>query len=403
MNLERKYARFILKDCLKVRNGQPVIVIGNTLNQVFMEIMREEAISLGSNDVYLLIEDKYAQRELLLNASLEECLESPLFDRHVYNEYALKGAAFARVTSQIPHIYDGVDTTKLSNVNKFLQESISVFREKQQSGEIPWCIFAVSNEEWANEIMSGENRNQKLQDLIYDICWMKEENPIVKWNDYFEKLDDYCRILNDMNIESLHYTNSLGTDIVFELPENYRFVSGKEGDYIVNMPSLEMFTTPKKHGVNGIVKSSKPLIYSGIEIKDFSLTVRDGKIIEVHANEGEEVLKEMIETDEGAHYFGEIALIDYDSKINQSGIIFKETLYDENASCHVAIGEGFSECIKDGLRKSKEELEFLGINQSLVHTDFMIGTRDLKIEATLKNGSKKMIMENGTIVLGGRK
>ena len=176
------------------------------------------------------------------------------------------------------------------------------------------------------------------------------------------------------------------------------FQSAKDGDFVVNMPSLEIFATPKRDGVNGIVKATKPLIYHNVVIDDFWFQLEHGRIIHYGARIGEETLKQIVETDEGSHYLGEIALVDFDSKINQSGIVFKTTLYDENASCHLAIGSGFPECFVNGLGKSKEELKLLGMNDSSTHVDFMIGSRDLEIIATLEDGSEVMLMKHGKLI-----
>ena len=218
------------------------------------------------------------------------------------------------------------------------------------------------------------------------------------WEHYFDTLQERAKILNQMKIQSLHYKSSNGTDITFELPENYLFASAKDSDIVVNMPSLELFTTPKRDGVNGIVKSSKPLFHNGVKIINFWFQFEHGKVVDYDAEVGYEMLKQIVETDEGSHYLGELALVSYDSKINQSGVIFETTLYDENACCHLALGRGFPECFKDGLSKSLEELQQLGMNVSNTHVDFMIGTRDLEVVATLQDGSEVVLMKNGKLI-----
>ena len=231
-----------------------------------------------------------------------------------------------------------------------------------------------------------------------------EENPIVVWDDKIKRTQDKCEILNELQFQYLHYQNSLGTDLIIELPKNHIWSgAGKENSdglpLIVNMPSEEVFTSPKYDGVNGIVYSSRPLVYGGVLIDNFSIEFKDGKIIDVKAETGQEVLENMIHTDEGSHYLGEVALVDYDSPISNTNIIFYETLYDENASCHLAIGDSFPTCLVDGENMSSEELKGNGLNQSLVHTDFMVGTADLKVVGTTFAGKIITIIENGNFIL----
>ena len=396
--LMHKYASFLVRDCLKLKKGQPILISGITLNQDFVNIVVEEAKKIGSLEVKTLLIDRAHEREMFLTKTYEECIASPSLNRDMYNEIALKGGALLSLSSPIPHINDGVDPVKLQKLSKEIARRTAIFRERQTSGLVPWCIAAVPNQYWAEEILpEADGAEEKLWDYIFDICKITSENPVKKWEVYFAKLDERCRILNEMQIKSLHYESSNGTDFIIELPKNYVFQSAKNADFIVNMPSLELFTTPRKDGVNGIVYSSKPLFYNGVLIEDFSFQVEHGRIVSYSARKNEAMLASIIEADEGSHYFGELALVDYDSPINQSGIVFQNTLYDENASCHLAIGRGFPKCFLNGLTKTKEELEKMGMNSSSKHVDFMIGTRDLKITARLENGTEVIIMENGLL------
>lgn len=401
--LLQKYAKFLVQDCLKLKRGQPLLVAGNILIKDFMEQVKSEALLLGASEVILQISDSYLKRELLLQQPLDECFKHPEFDRHFYNEIAKKDGAFLSLASPIPHIFEGISADVLSKMNAFLNEQTAYFRARQEKGEVAWCIAAAANDVWAKEILGEERTEEDLWKIIWDICEMQDENPRMVWEEYFTKINKYCTFLKEMQIKSLHYTSQNGTDLVVELPNSYQFQSAKDSEIIVNMPSLEVFATPSKYGVNGIVYSSKPLYYSGVEIIDFWFRFQNGKVVDLGAKKNQEMLIKALNQDEGASYLGEVALVDYDSKINQSGILFETTLYDENACCHLALGRGFAECFLNGLQKSKEELLQFGMNDSKIHIDFMIGTRDLKIVATLQDGSQKVIMENGKLVLGGLK
>lgn len=394
----QKYAELLIQYCLKLKKGQPLLIVGNVYNHSFIQKLKLVAENLG-NTVSIIERDSYAERELYLTSSYEECIKSPMLDRHLYNEMALQGGAILSLSSPIPHIHDGVDPNLLGSISKELERRVSIFREKQMKDEVPWCIAAAANEEWAKEILpDSKNALEELWNTIFDICYVNEDHPEVLWEHYFDTLQERTKILNQMKIQSLHYKSSNGTDITFELPENYLFASAKDSDIVVNMPSLELFTTPKRDGVNGIVKSSKPLFHNGVKIINFWFQFEHGKVVDYDAEVGYEMLKQIVETDEGSHYLGELALVSYDSKINQSGVIFETTLYDENACCHLALGRGFPECFKDGLSKSLEELQQLGMNVSNTHVDFMIGTRDLEVVATLQDGSEVVLMKNGKLI-----
>ena len=212
------------------------------------------------------------------------------------------------------------------------------------------------------------------------------------------KLKNRAEYLNCLNIDKLIYENSLGTNVEIGLPEGYLFQSA-DGGNIVNMPTEEVFTSPDRLRVNGKVYSSKLLIHNNSPVEYFWLEFKNGKVVNYDAKVGKEILKGILETDEGAKYLGEVALVDFDSPISKTNVIFKNTLFDENASCHLALGASFAECIKGGLEKNNEELLELGLNYSKEHVDFFIGTHDLKIIAVLKDGSKKVIMDNGNFIM----
>ena len=224
---------------------------------------------------------------------------------------------------------------------------------------------------------------------------------MLAWNKKLDKLKRRADYLNGLKIDYLVYRNSLGTDLSIGLPKGYLFCSAmadtNRGN-IVNMPTEEVFTSPDRMRVNGRVYSSKVLLHNGNIIEDFWLEFKNGKIVDYDARKGKAILKGIIETDEGSHYLGEVALVDYTSPISLTNVLFKNTLFDENASCHLAIGEAFPECIEGGLNKSKEELLELGLNMSSEHVDFFIGTSDLEIKAVLQNDCETVIMKDGNFV-----
>ena len=399
-DLKRKYARFLVQGCLHLKEGDKLFIIGYNLIEDFIKLVKEEAQKLGVTDVKTLINDPFKQKELYLSKSYEEIISNPIMDRTMYNTMAREGYAFLSLSSTLPGFYEDVDAELLSKVSHYQLKSISEYKEYQLKGLIKWNISAVPNKIWAKDLF-GSKDEDKLWDLIFDICLIREDDPILAWNKKLSKLKKRAEYLNGLKIDHLVYHNSLGTDVSIGLPRGYLFCSADEGTgkgNIVNMPTEEVFTSPDRLRVNGRVYSSKVLLHNGNIIEDFWLEFRDGKIVDYDAKKGKEILKGIIETDEGSHFLGEVALVDYTSPISLTNILFKNTLFDENASCHLAIGEAFPECIEGGLDKSREELLELGLNMSHEHVDFFIGTEDLEIKAVLQNGCETVIMKDGNFV-----
>ena len=254
------------------------------------------------------------------------------------------------------------------------------------NNELVWLIAVYPNIIWAKEKfpdLSEDEAFKKLFNLMMDVCMVNEDNPIKAWDKQLKKQKELMLKLNELEIKSLHYTNSLGTDLKIGLSPKAMWQSAGENDFkmIVNMPSYEVFTSPDFRKTEGIVYASKPLVYNSSLIEDFYLKFKDGKVIEYDAKTGKDILKGLIESEEGMHYLGECALVDKNSPIAKTNFVFGETCLDENASCHIALGAGFKECLKDS-NNLKED----GLNEAQNHIDFMIGTNDLNIEAETKEG-----------------
>jgi len=266
-----------------------------------------------------------------------------------------------------------------------------------------WCIAAVPGAAWAKKVFPGERRSVAMEKLWEAILSTSRvyDDPCAEWDRHNADLDARCKYLNSLGIETLEYKASNGTDLRVGLIEDSFFMAGGEATlgsniyFNANIPSEEVFISPKRGVAEGIVYSSKPLSYRGELIDNFSIRFEDGKAVEVHAEKNEELLNKMISMDEGSAYLGECALVPYDSPIRNSGILFYNTLFDENAACHLALGRGFSNCLKDYENMSFEEQTEKGINDSIIHKDFMIGTEDLDITAVTKDGERIKIFEKG--------
>ena len=398
-----KYAKLIVRQGVNLQPGQELVIDSSIECYELVRAVAKEAYLACAKDVIVLYSDEKITRLRYENCPVEHFETIPQYLVELRNQYALKHAAILTITSNDPEGLKGIDPMKLQTWSKAYHQACKTFYDHLDLGIDRWCIVGAPSQAWANKVfpdMSDEEAIDALWKAIFKVTRCDQEDPIEAWNEHRRSFEKRIKILNESHIKSLHYTNQLGTDLTIEMNKGYLFAGG--GNYTTdgiysfpNMPTEEIFSTPYKYGVNGVVYSSMPLNYNGNIIDEFSMTFENGRIVDYQAKVGYDVLKSIIETDEGSHYLGEMALVPYQSPINQLGILFYNTLFDENASCHLAIGKGFGECIENGLQMTKEEQLEKGVNDSLTHVDFMIGTSDLSIEALLENGETLKVFENG--------
>lgn len=401
IELQKKYAEVILKNCLKVEKNQPLFISANVERRDFVRIVANVAYEIGVKDIYFDISDPYLKHDALLNLTTEELKKTELYNKEIWSEYARRGAAFLMLASEMPGLMKDIEPKKANEISMYAFQTRKEFNDMRDKSMVPWCIAAVPTETWAKELFPDSNSPvDELWDKIFTVCNIKEKDPVAVWNKKIELLEKRSEKLTNYKFQKLIYKNSKGTDFEIELPETHIWCSGAEKlkngkTVLVNFPTEEVFTSPLKNSANGIVYSSKPLAYQGVIIDDFSITFKDGQAISSSAKSGAEMLNEMIHSCKNSDYLGEIALVENSSEINRLNIVFQETLFDENASCHLALGESFSECIDDGPNKTKEELIELGLNKSDNHVDFMIGTEDLSIIGITKDNKKIEIFKDG--------
>lgn len=306
------------------------------------------------------------------------------------------------IVSDDPDGMKGVDQKKIAMSRRATYPIMKPFIDQIENKE-QWCIAGASSSKWAKKVFPHLSKSKAVE-ALWDAIFTSSRvdgYAIENWEKHNDNLTKKCDYLNSLKLKELRYTSSNGTNLKVGLIENAVFMGGNEkalGSNIIfnpNIPSEEIFTTPKKGLAEGIVYSAKPLSYQGQLIENFSVRFENGKAVEVKAEKGEELLKEMISMDETAGYLGEVALIAYDSPINNTGLLFFETLYDENASCHLALGRGFSNCIKDYEKYTKEEIDEMGINDSMIHVDFMIGSKDMSIVGITSSGEEIQIFKDG--------
>ncbi|MGM9954116.1 MAG: aminopeptidase [Intestinibaculum porci] len=402
-----KYAQLIVKKGLNIQKGQDLVITADVECAPLVKAVAKAAFAAGARDVIPHYVDDEIAKACYMHNDVDYFKEVPNYLVDLHNDYAKKHAAVLSITSEDPEMFKEVDPMKMQTRMNAMHEACKLFYDHLDLMIDRWCIVGAPSKRWANKVfpdMSDQEALEALWQAIYHVCYVDTPDPLKTWDLHRVSFENRVNKLNAMKIRSLHYTNSLGTDLTVGMNKDYLFAGGgsytTDGIYsFPNMPTEEIFTSPNFKDVNGIVYASLPLNNNGTLIKDFSLTFKDGRIVAYEAKEGLEALRSMIETDEGSHYLGEAALVPYDSPISQMGILFYNTLFDENAACHLAIGKGFAECLKDGVGMSKEELYAHGVNDSLNHVDFMIGTPDLNIEATLEDGSRVMIFKDGIFAI----
>ena len=398
-----KYARLVVQSGVNIQKGQTLVVASPIECAPFTRLIAEQAYQAGARDVVINWKDEISSKIRFLQAPNEIFDEFPNWQKEFYLSYVREGAAFVSISASDPELLKDVDPGRIMRVQKASNTALEEYRERLMSNRNRWCVVSVPTPAWAKKVFAGLPEAEAVEALWSSIAKavrVDTEDPVAAWEAHKAHLKNRLEFLNEAKFHSLHYRNSLGTDLTVALPEDHLWLGGSEFspdgiEFIANMPTEEVFTLPRKNGVNGVIVSSKPLNYNGNLIDRFSLTLKEGRIIDCKAQVGEAILKKLVETDDGSHYLGEVALVPHASPISESNILFYNTLFDENASCHFAIGKAYPVCIKEGENKSKEELTQLGVNDSLVHVDFMIGTADLEIMGVTAEGKEVPVFKNG--------
>ncbi|MGH4123277.1 MAG: aminopeptidase [Clostridium sp.] len=401
--LLEKYALLLVKTGINIQKDQTLVIKSPIECADFARTLSKIAYVEGAREVVINWVDELSSKIKFMHAPEEVFEEYPDWQRDFYLSNVRKGAAFLSILASDPELMKDVNPERMAKSNKAASNAIKEYRDRLMSNRNVWCVASIPTIAWAKKVfpeLSEEASVEKLWDAIFKTVRVDTIDPVASWETHKSNLKKSMDFLNGSNFKYLKYKNSLGTDLLIELPENHLWLGGSEYspegvEFIANMPTEEVFTLPKKNGVNGTVFCSKPLNYNGNLIEKFSITFKDGKIVDFKAEKGYDILKSIIETDEGSHYLGEVALVPYDSPISNSNILFYNTLFDENASCHLAIGKAYPVCIKNGENLSDEELSKSGVNDSTVHEDFMVGTEDLQIIGIKADGSEIPVFKNG--------
>lgn len=398
----RKYARLIARKGVNVQKGQSVIVCAELEQPEFVAMVVEECYRAGAAQVR--VEWTYVPLTRLdvrfCKPAVLEKVEDWQIEKIKHRVQVLPAMIY--LISDDPDALSGINMEKYVKASQKKRMIIKPYRDEMEN-KYTWCIAAVPGKGWAKKLFPGERASVAMEKLWQAIlsCSRALGDPEENWEKHNEDLHRRCDYLNSLALETLEYKSANGTDFRVGLIPNAQFlggsekVLGKDVIYNPNIPSEEIFVSPMRGRAEGIVYSTKPLVFEGTPIENFSIRFESGKAVEVHAEKNEELLKKMIEMDEGAAYLGECALVPYASPIRESGILFYNTLFDENAACHLALGMGFSNCIKDYEKYSLKECQDMGINDSVIHEDFMIGSQDLDITGITKDGKRVPIFRNG--------
>lgn len=402
--LLKKYAQLLVQAGINVQDDQAVVLSIDVDQAPLARLITEEAYKAGAANVIVKWTDDQVSRQRMEHTPEEILTDIPQYKIDESEDLIDKGASRLSVRSSDPEVYAGLDNEKIAAVQKATGKALLKQREATQANQVSWTVASAAGPAWAAKVFpdldTGEEQVDALWDQIFKSVHLYEDDPVAYWKEKDEKLTARADILNDHAFKELHYT-APGTDLVVGIPEKHLW-SGAGSDnarngqrFIANMPTEEVFGAPDAKHIEGQVVSTKPLSYAGVTIEGMTFTFKDGKVTDVSADKGEDVLKELISTDEGSKSLGEIALVPDSSPISQSGLTFFNTLFDENASNHLALGSAYAFSLEGGEEMSQDELKEAGLNRSQVHVDFMIGSDQMNVDGIKEDGSIIPIFRNG--------
>jgi aminopeptidase len=399
-----EYAHLLVEVGMNLQPGQTPRISGSVEAAPLVRLCVQAALDVGARDVIVDWSDDFVSRQRYLKADEAVFSEFPPYLQAQFDYMTENSCPRLAVIGSDPEMLKGVAPARIQAWQRTSGAATLEYYNAMEAGKFQWSIGAYATPVWAKKVFPALNQEaavEALWEAIFKTCRIAGDGKTVEaWKQHNALMTQRCQKLMDYNFKTLHYTNSLGTDLTITLPENHVWAGGSELsqngiEFVANIPTEEIFTAPQYNGVNGRVYAALPLALDGNLVKDFYMDFQDGKIVSVHAEEGEEFLKAAIALDEGASYLGEVALVPYDSPIRATNILFYNTLFDENASCHLAFGSAYPNCVKGGELKTSEEQKQLGLNQSITHNDFMVGTKDLSIIGTTHDGREIPVFVDG--------
>ena len=400
------YAKLIIKIGLNVQKGQDLIITAPISAIEFIRMITKEAYLYGAKEIYYRWYDDELSLIRYTNAPDSAFDSFPSWVSDGYTKVAKEGAAILSVFVSDPELLKDVNPDKIKRDTITKSNAFKEYKDHIMNGSNNWCVVSVPSLPWAKSIFkdgTSEEKIEKLWNTIFEINRINFDDPIKAWNDHFNKLENFKICLNKKQFTKLHYKGS-DTDLTVELPKGHIWQGGNEKTnsglvFAANIPTEEVFSMPHKYGVNGVLSSTMPLEYNGTIIDNFKFHFENGKVINFEADKGYETLKNLLDSDETSRYLGEVAIVPISSPIYKTGLVFYNTLYDENASCHFALGSAYPNCIKNGETMSAKERDENGVNESIIHVDFMIGNDKLNIDGETETGKLIPIFRNGEWVI----
>jgi len=397
-----KYAKLVVQVGINVQKDQPVHIIGTVEMAPLIRKLVKEAYAVGASYVYVDWGDDAVMRMRYESASEETMGYFPKWEKDKREEFMNKQACVISITSSTPDLLKGIDSSRISKFQKAAGEALYEYRKAMQADKFSWTVIAGAGEAWAQKVFSDvspEEAVQKLWEAIFKAVRLDAADPVQAWKEHNDTLEAKAAKLNEYRFKKLHYT-APGTDLTIELNDKHLWVAAGSVNaqgfpFMANMPTEEVFTVPERNGTNGYVSSTKPLSYGGNVINEFKVTFENGRIVKYEAKQGEDILGKLVDIDEGAKYLGEVALVPHRSPISESGILFYNTLFDENASNHLALGSGYAFNIEGGKTMNADELKEHGVNASITHNDFMIGSEHMNIDGIQADGTVIPVFRNG--------
>ncbi|HDU8533988.1 TPA: aminopeptidase [Enterococcus faecalis] len=399
----KKYARLIAETGVNVQDHHTVVLQISVDQAPLARLITEEAYRLGAAEVIVQWSDETIQREFLAHAATDRIENVPQYKIDQTDDWIAKGASRISVVSSNPDALAGVDAQRVAAFQAANGKALVNLRKATQANKVSWTVVAAASEGWAAkvfpELATSEEQVDALWNEIFKTTRIYEENPVIAWDIHDKKLQEKAAELNEQQFTALHYT-APGTDLTIGLPKNHLWegagsYNARGEEFMANMPTEEVFTAPDSRRVDGYVSSTKPLSYAGTIISGMKFTFKDGKVVDFSAEQGEEALKNLLAIDEGAKHLGEVALVPDPSPISQSGLIFYNTLFDENASNHLAFGSAYAFNLQGGTEMSEEELAEAGLNRSQIHVDFMVGSDKMNIDGIKEDGTIVPVFRNG--------
>ncbi|HAP5373543.1 TPA: aminopeptidase [Enterococcus faecalis] len=399
----KKYARLIAETGVNVQDNHTVVLQISVDQAPLARLITEEAYHLGAAEVIVQWSDETIQREFLAHAATDRIENVPQYKIDQTDDWIAKGASRISVVSSNPDALAGVDAQRVAAFQAANGKALVNLRKATQANKVSWTVVAAASEGWAAkvfpELATSEEQVDALWNEIFKTTRIYEENPVIAWDIHDKKLQEKAAELNEQQFTALHYT-APGTDLTIGLPKNHLWegagsYNARGEEFMANMPTEEVFTAPDSRRVDGYVSSTKPLSYAGTIISGMKFTFKDGKVVDFSAEQGEEALKNLLAIDEGAKHLGEVALVPDPSPISQSGLIFYNTLFDENASNHLAFGSAYAFNLQGGTEMSEEELAEAGLNRSQTHVDFMVGSDKMNIDGIKEDGTIVPVFRNG--------